>query len=269
MMSGSAPPPPRSEDPQDAYDAAFRDIVAHFADPGRPASAPEGRKGADPARPATPREEPADVDAAPTGPARSDAAPEHGGLDHTPREPDAAPEDIRLDPTRNVDQSNVDQPNVDQSPGRASGTAAGATTGDRINPPPSGSAAAEPRKPRADLPGPASHGTDVPVGQVPSGRSDAPPPGWRVHIPPDDPDDEHYQPPPPTPLLSHDPTFWAAVIGCVGGPLWFLYLVLTDPYGSRMAMWAAGLLTAAGFAVTVIRLPRRGDTDPDDDGARV
>ncbi len=93
--------------------------------------------------------------------------------------------------------------------------------------------------------------------------------GWRVHRPPADPADERYLPPPPAPLPAQDATFWTALLGCVGGPLWFLYLILTNPYGSRLAMWSAGLLTITGFALIVFRLPRRTECDPDDDGARI
>lgn len=99
--------------------------------------------------------------------------------------------------------------------------------------------------------------------------ADTPPPVWREHIPPEDPDDEGYVPPPPAPLPVHDPVFWIALVGCVVGPIWFLYLVATNPHGSRTGMWGAGLLTVVGFALTIFRLPRRAEGDPDDDGARV
>ncbi|MBK7723555.1 MAG: hypothetical protein IPI32_15480 [Austwickia sp.] len=110
---------------------------------------------------------------------------------------------------------------------------------------------------------------EVQAAALPLASSAQPPPGWRVHSPPEDPEDEVYRPPAPRPLPAQDATFWVALVGGVGGPLFFLYLVLTDPYGSRLALFAAGLVTILGLAVTFWRLPSRAERDPDDDGARV
>ena len=94
------------------------------------------------------------------------------------------------------------------------------------------------------------------------------PTDWRVHIPPDDPDDEEYVPPPPRPLPTGDLGFWGALIGLIGGPLWLVYLAVTQN-GSRLTIGAAVAMTVAGFAIIVARQPRRGQREDDDDGAVV
>lgn len=99
-------------------------------------------------------------------------------------------------------------------------------------------------------------------------RAPAEPQPWRLHQPPEDPEADHFVPPRPTPPPGHDAVFWSAFVGCVVGPLWFIYLVLTDPYGARTGLWGAGLLTLCGCALIVWRLPKRRDDDTDD-GARV
>lgn len=106
----------------------------------------------------------------------------------------------------------------------------------------------------------------------PSGASERPerhaPTDWRVHIPPEDPDDEDYVPPPPRPLPTGDLGFWGALIGLIGGPLWLVYLAVTQN-GTRLTIGAAVAMTVAGFAIIVARLPRRGQREDDDDGAVV
>ena len=94
------------------------------------------------------------------------------------------------------------------------------------------------------------------------------PTDWRVHIPPEDPDDEDYVPPPPRPLPSGDLGFWGALIGLIGGPLWLVYLAVTQD-GTRLTIGAALAMTVAGFAIIVARLPRRGQREDNDDGAVV
>lgn len=89
---------------------------------------------------------------------------------------------------------------------------------------------------------------------------------WRVHLAPEE--EPHFEP--PTQIrLTQDPVYWAMVASLVGGPLWFLYLVVTHPSTSTLQLWAAALITVSGLGLLVRRLPRRGEQDPDDDGARV
>ncbi|WP_052466753.1 hypothetical protein [Mobilicoccus massiliensis] len=93
---------------------------------------------------------------------------------------------------------------------------------------------------------------------------------WRQHVPPEDDDEEGFVPPPPSPLppVLTDWSFYLALVGLVGGPLWLLYLVFVTPTEHRQ-MWAAGALTIAGFVTLVLRQPHDRDPDDDDDGARV
>jgi len=95
------------------------------------------------------------------------------------------------------------------------------------------------------------------------------PPGWRVHITPteEELDEVDGFVPPDPPLPKGDPVFWGAVLGLVLGPILLILLVVTNPYGDKLPMWGAGLLTVTGFALLVSRLPTRHDDD--DDGARV
>lgn len=91
--------------------------------------------------------------------------------------------------------------------------------------------------------------------------------GWRSYEVAEDPDDEHFVPPPPQPLPSHDPTFYGALLGLVAGPLLLLYLVLFDRTVGRFWIGLSILLILGGFALLVIRQPRRRSGD--DDGARL
>lgn len=92
--------------------------------------------------------------------------------------------------------------------------------------------------------------------------------GWRVHTPPEENDE--FVPPRPAPPSGQDVTFWLALIGIVGGPLWIIYLALATPHTSRLWFVLAIAATLGGFGLMVMRLPaRREPEDDDDDGAVV
>lgn len=95
---------------------------------------------------------------------------------------------------------------------------------------------------------------------------------WRQHTPPPEPE-EDFRPAAPAPLPRGDLGFWGALLGVTLGPLWLIYLVVTNPYGSRLEMGLALLMAVGGFALIVARLPRRHQgedrDDADDDGAVV
>lgn len=137
--------------------------------------------------------------------------------------------------------------------------------------------------PTSDLPGPGGPGSHRRTRGEPAAPSspppgepdeDAPQPaaagesGWRSYEAVDDPDDEHYVPPPPKPLPRHDPTFYGALVGMVLGPLLLLYLVLFDQDAGTLWVTASIVLTLGGFALLVLRQPRRRSYDGDD-GARL
>lgn len=93
--------------------------------------------------------------------------------------------------------------------------------------------------------------------------------GWRVHTPPEEPD-ENFVPPRPAPPPGNDVTFWLALGGIVGGPLWLIYLAVAAPYSSRLWFALAIAAALAGFGLMVMRLPARRDPEQeDDDGAVV
>lgn len=106
------------------------------------------------------------------------------------------------------------------------------------------------------------------VEEVFGSRPDAPDTAWRVHTPPEDVDDD-FVPPRPAPPSGNDVTFWLALVGIVGGPLWIIYLAVAAPYSSRLWLALAITATLAGFALMVMRLPARRDPESDDDGAVV
>lgn len=221
---------PTPEEPQDDVDAVFRDIVAQFGESTGPDRTDPG--DSEPPRP---------IGRAPGDAAAPGAA--GGGDQFRVAHPGALRDPHPGGPTGHGVGGGTDD--------ERSGAGTGATTGSE--------AGAEP---------------DPGTGPVPPARLSRPlglpePSPWRMHHPPRDPEDEHFMPPRPAPPPGQDAVFWTALLSCVAGPLWFLYVVLTDPYGSRVSLWAAGLLTVCGCALTVWRLPKRADTDPDDDGARV
>lgn len=113
-------------------------------------------------------------------------------------------------------------------------------------------------------PGPASL---PPAPREPRRVFDVAPSAWRVHVPPTpDPEDDEFEPPDP-PLPGWDPLLWCAVAGIVLGPVLLVALVLFQPYGSKLPMWLAAGMTAAGLGILLMRLP--GARDDDDDGAQV
>ena len=63
-------------------------------------------------------------------------------------------------------------------------------------------------------------------------------------------------------------TVAGSLIGLIGGPLWLVYLAVTQD-GTRLTIGAALAMTVAGFAIIVARLPRRGQREDNDDGAVV
>jgi hypothetical protein len=84
----------------------------------------------------------------------------------------------------------------------------------------------------------------------------------------DGPGGGHFVPPDPAPLPRPDAITLLAWIAVIGGPL---FLVLGVILGG-LPTWVAGVVVAAvvvGFVLLVSRLPRRDETDPDDDGAVV
>ena len=98
---------------------------------------------------------------------------------------------------------------------------------------------------------------------------DAPPvigSGWRQHDPPDV--EEHFVPPPPAPLPSADDKhFWLMLVGLIGGPLLFLYLILFARDGNGWWMMFALGMAIAGFVLLVLRQPTQRDEN--DDGVRL
>lgn len=102
-----------------------------------------------------------------------------------------------------------------------------------------------------------------------AGEEVSPQSGWRSYSPPED-EDDGFEPARPSPLPDPvDWTFWGAMIGLVGGPLFLLYRLFFHPDGDRApAMIAIGLVIA-GFVLLVLRSPQRREPDDDDDGAVV
>lgn len=119
-----------------------------------------------------------------------------------------------------------------------------------------------------DSAGPAEDETRRAQGHDPADPMELPS-QWRV--PPDDSPsvldehDEGFTPPPPRPLPVGDLSFWGALGGIVGGLLWLAYLVFFDRY-AREIWWALAVLaTVGGFALLVMRQPRKRGQDWDDD----
>ena len=84
----------------------------------------------------------------------------------------------------------------------------------------------------------------------------------------DGPDGGRFVPPEPAPLPRPDAITLLAWIAVIGGPLFLVAGVIAG----GLPTWVAGAVVAAvvvGFVLLVSRLPRRGETDPDDDGAVV
>ncbi|YAL84460.1 hypothetical protein ACMYYO_06525 [Dermacoccaceae bacterium W4C1] len=74
-----------------------------------------------------------------------------------------------------------------------------------------------------------------------------------------------YVPPEPEPLPAGDLTFWGALAGLIGGPLWLLYLFFFDRE-ARGIWWVLACATAAaGVILMVVRQPESRDDSWDDD----
>ncbi|MDQ2756446.1 MAG: hypothetical protein M3Y71_07760 [Actinomycetota bacterium] len=90
---------------------------------------------------------------------------------------------------------------------------------------------------------------------------------WRQHVPDPEPE-EHFVPPPPAPLPSADDKhFWLMMVGLIGGPLLFVYLILFNRDGNGWWMVCGIGMTVAGFVLLVLRQPLHRDED--DDGVRL
>lgn len=129
---------------------------------------------------------------------------------------------------------------------------------------------AAPATPGATPPPPARPDESGTPQAAAAGATGTPRPGsaWRAHVPVEDPDDEHYLPPPPQPLPSSDDKhFWLMMLGLVGGPLLFVWLMLFDRDGNGWWMVGAIAMTVAGFVLLVLRQPF--ERDEDDDGVRL
>ncbi|MGF1661115.1 MAG: hypothetical protein ACFCVG_01350 [Kineosporiaceae bacterium] len=84
----------------------------------------------------------------------------------------------------------------------------------------------------------------------------------------DGPGGGRFVPPEPAPLPRPDAITLLAWIAVIGGPLFLVVGVIVG----GLPTWVAGAVVAAvvvGFVLLVSRLPRRDETDPDDDGAVV
>ncbi|WP_226344925.1 hypothetical protein [Agilicoccus flavus] len=232
-------PRPGSDDGPD-YDALFADIVSRFDEPA-----------------AGPR----DADRPSPGP-----APSAGGPDADAGDPDGGPDRDDGAGRRDAgargagDQGAGDQDTVDHGarekeiPGARPETADDPRGSQRPDHP-SGPEAAAPSRPPAHGAPPA-----LPTPPVAGGGQAA----WRAHTPAED-DEGEFVPPTPAPLPRGDLTFWGALLGLVVGPIWLLYLVVAQPYGSRLTMLLAVLLTVGGFGLLVSRLPRRRASEDDDE----
>ncbi|MEO7058352.1 MAG: hypothetical protein ABI083_01395 [Lapillicoccus sp.] len=90
--------------------------------------------------------------------------------------------------------------------------------------------------------------------------------GWRQHDVADV--EEHFVPPPVAPLPSADDKhFWLMMVGLIGGPLIFLYLILFNRDGNGWWMMFALGMAIAGFVLLVLRQPNQRDEN--DDGVRL
>lgn len=215
-------------------EAAWRELVAHYAASDDPADSPapwpdrenlptEGSTSDSPGstdpsgttKPASPADLPSTTEAA--GPADLPGTTEPGATD-LPSSTAAAP----------------DRPRADD------GTEPGIVAGDPPSP------AADPVP--GVIPGPP---------QVRIIRPAAPPP------PPPAEEDEHFVPPPPPPLPQLDPVSKGAWAALFGGPAYLLIAVLVNWQISSIAAFIAVAAFVGGFATLVMRM---GDRPPNDSG---
>ncbi|GAA1234537.1 hypothetical protein [Oryzihumus leptocrescens] len=221
-----------SDQDRSDVDAQFAEIIAHWAEDDALASA-----GAGP----WPEQEgygpPADH-----GPATDTGTESGQGTDAPPREPDT-------EGGRGTDPS---------PPGPPGPTPAGPTTAGPTPPNPTAAGHATPPAQPAPPPAVPSWGPE-PAGQGPRRPDERPQP---------DPED-HFVPGPTAPLPAGDLQFWGILIGLTGGPLLLLYLILFDRSADSLWLLLAISMTVGGFALLVSRLPRHGDEDDGDDGARL
>jgi hypothetical protein len=85
----------------------------------------------------------------------------------------------------------------------------------------------------------------------------------------DDEPDDAFVPPTPPPLPKLPPDRLLAWLGLFGSPSVLLFCVVLDVY---LPPWLGYLLVASfigGFVYLVVKMPRRDDIDPWDDGARL
>jgi hypothetical protein len=220
-------------------EAAWRDLVAHYAAP----AVAEGTPTPWPTREDLP---------APRAPGQDAPSPEGSGPDGSSPEgsrPDgSSPEGSRPDGS---------SPEGNGPEGSGPDTADLDVTGlDMAGPDDSGTDLAPPPVPRwPSVPGPfGGMNPGPPQVRIVRPASPAPPPGG---------DDEHFVPPVPPPLPRLDSVTKGAWAALFGGPT---YLLLAVMLGWQVPSWAAFTAVAAfvgGFATLVVRM---GDRPPRDSG---
>lgn len=89
--------------------------------------------------------------------------------------------------------------------------------------------------------------------------------GWRSYSPAEE-NDEGFVPadPAPLPRPTSDWTFWGALLGLVGGPIFLLYRVFLHPDDGKLPIALAIAVFIAGFVLLVLRSPVSRDADGDD-----
>lgn len=117
---------------------------------------------------------------------------------------------------------------------------------------------------RGQDPAPGDRGSDAAPPAPPPAR-EVPPPG----IVEAGLEEGHFEPRPVQLPPQEDLHFWGIVIGLTVGPLLLIYLAFFGEGHSRWWMYAAFALIIGGFALLVLRQPRKRDEDDHDDGARV
>lgn len=124
--------------------------------------------------------------------------------------------------------------------------------------------AARPDEPMSDADAVAPATPAGPSGPAPS-DGEVPPPG----IVEAGLEEGHFEPRPVQLPPQEDLHFWGIVIGLTVGPLLLLYLAFFGENHSPWWMYGAFALAIGGFALLVLRQPRKRDDDDHDDGARL